>query len=306
MRDIVELYRNGKQTETDCDKNIATATCFTVENRYICATIFRKVPMDKSSPIAVFDSGMGGLTVLSRIIRLMPCENTVYYADSAHCPYGPRPAEQVRELVARAVDVLTGMEAKIVVLACNTASVAAVDYLRARYPVDFVAMEPAVKPAVLTTRTGVVGVLATRGTVDGAALARLRRTWSQAEVVALAGEGLVEIVESDTEDSDEARRLAELYTGQLLDKGADRIVLGCTHYPFLRPQIERAIGGRATVIDPAPAVARRVESLLRERGLLNDGAREGSRLFLSSLGDDYNRRLEKKLENYMRIDDTER
>ena len=284
MRDIVEPYRNGKQTETDCDKNIATATCFTVENRYICATIFRKVPMDKSSPIAVFDSGMGGLTVLSRIIRLMPCENTVYYADSAHCPYGPRPAEQVRELVASAVDVLMGMEAKIVVLACNTASVAAVDYLRARYPVDFVAMEPAVKPAVLTTRTGVVGVLATRGTVDGAALARLRRTWSH----------------------DEARRLAELYTGQLLDKGADRIVLGCTHYPFLRPQIERAIGGRATVIDPAPAVARRVESLLRERGLLNDGAREGSRLFLSSLGDDYNRRLEKKLENYMRIDDTER
>lgn len=262
--------------------------------------------MDKSSPIAVFDSGMGGLSVLSEIIRLMPGENTVYYADSAHCPYGPRPAEQVRELVARAVDVLVGMGAKIIVLACNTASVAAVDYLRGRYDIDFVAMEPAVKPAVLTTRTGVVGVLATRGTVDGAALARLRRIWSQAEVVSLVGEGLVEIVENDREESDEARRLTELYVGELLGKGADRIVLGCTHYPFLRRQIERALDGRATVIDPAPAVARRVESLLRERGLLCDGERVGSRLFLSSLGDDYARRLEKKLENYMTINDTER
>lgn len=262
--------------------------------------------MDKSSPIAVFDSGMGGLTVLSEIIRLMPCENTVYYADSAHCPYGPRPEGQVRELVSRAVERLMEMGAKIVVLACNTASVAAVDYLRARYDIDFVAMEPAVKPAVLSTHTGVVGVLATRGTVDGAALARLRSRWSQAEVVALVGEGLVEIVENDLEESDEARRLTELYAGELLDRGADRIVLGCTHYPFLRKQIGRALGGRATVIDPAPAVARRVESLLRAKGMLCDGERKGSRTFLSSLGDDYASRLEKKLENYMTTDDTER
>ncbi len=262
--------------------------------------------MDKSSPIAVFDSGMGGLTVLSEIVRLMPCENTVYYADSAHCPYGPRPAEEVRGLVADAVEVLMAMGVKIVVLACNTASVAAVDYLRARYDIDFVAMEPAVKPAVLTTRTGVVGVLATRGTVDGAALARLRRTWSQAEVVPVVGEGLVEIVETDREDSDEARRLTELYTGMLLDKGVDRVVLGCTHYPFLRRRIEHALGGRATVIDPAPAVARRVESLLGDKGLLCDGGCEGSRLFISTSGEEYARRLERKLENYMKVDDTNR
>lgn len=255
--------------------------------------------MDKSSPIAVFDSGMGGLTVLSEIIALMPHENTIYYADSGRCPYGGRPAGQVRRFVAEAVERFIDRGAKIIVIACNTASVAAIDYLRATYPVPFVAMEPAVKPAVLSTHTGTVGVVATEATVNGAALARLRRTWSQADVIAIAGKGLVEIVEGDRETADESYALVERYVAELLGRGADKIVLGCTHYPFLRRQFERAADGAAEVIDPAPAVARRVRSLLESAGMLNDSPLEGCRTFESSGGDGYDRRLEAKLKEYM-------
>ncbi len=242
---------------------------------------------------------MGGLTVLSEIIALLPHENTIYYADSGRCPYGGRPAGEVRRFVAEAVERFMGQGAKIVVIACNTASVAAIDYLRATYPVQFVAMEPAVKPAVLSTHTGTVGVVATRGTVNGAALARLRRTWSQADVISIGGEGLVEIVESDRESTDEAYALVERYVAELLGRGADKIVLGCTHYPFLRRQFERAAGGAAEVIDPAPAVARRVRSLLESVDMLNDTAFEASHIFESSGGDGYDRRLEAKLKEYM-------
>lgn len=264
----------------------------------------KRVPqaMNKTSSIAVFDSGMGGLTVLSRIIEFLPHENTIYYADSANCPYGPKPQSLVRELVSAAVEKLLTKDIKMVVIACNTASAAAVEYLRATYPIEFVAMEPAIKPAVLSTHTGTVGVIATKGTVESGTVARLKSKWSQAGVVSVAGEGLVELVEHDMEESQQARELVGQYMRKFIREGADKVVLGCTHYPFLRPLMEEALKGSGVeIIDPAPAIARRVKSLLERDGMLNDSDKEGTRIFDSSADEKYNTALEAKLKRYMRL-----
>ena len=255
----------------------------------------------KHDPIGVFDSGMGGLTVLSEIMDLLPGEHTLYYSDGAHCPYGPRSPREVTELTIAAVRFLLERGAKLVVVACNTATAAAIDTLRATFPdLPFVGMEPAVKPAVLSTRTGVVGILATRGTFRGRLFnAAYRRFRDRATIIPCIGDGLVELVEEDREDTPQARELVERYVEPLLARGADRIVLGCTHYPFLAPRIREVIGDReVAVVNPAPAVARRVRDLLAASGELNDSGAEAVRRFYSSGGEDRTAFLERKLRAY--------
>ncbi|HIZ87368.1 MAG TPA: glutamate racemase [Candidatus Coprenecus pullistercoris] len=212
--------------------------------------------------IGVYDSGVGGLSVWKELVALMPAQDYVYVADSAHCPYG----DKSREYVARRADTVVrfmiekGVEA--VVVACNTATAAAIAELRSAYSIPFIGMEPAVKPAVNISHTGVVGVLATANTFRGTLYRdTVMRYASGIKVIEKVGKGLVEAVERGVVPKD----LIKEYVGEMTDQGADVIVLGCTHFPFLSEEIARCAGPSVRIINPAPAVARQAVRMLDGR-----------------------------------------
>jgi glutamate racemase len=223
-----------------------------------------------SRPIGVFDSGVGGLSVLLEIRRRLPAESLIYAADSGYAPYGERPAADIRARSLELADFLRGQGAKAIVVACNTATAAAASALRETWPeLPVIAMEPAVKPATAATRSGTVGVLATVGTLASARFAALLDNFGHGvEVVTRPGVGLVEAVERGELDTPQTRALLEEHLAPLLAAGADAIVLGCTHYVFLRPMIERIVGPSVKVIDTGAAVVRQLERRLRETSLL--------------------------------------
>lgn len=223
-------------------------------------------------PIGVFDSGIGGLSVLRELRRLMPHEHFIYYADSAHCPYGGQPQASIQARAVAITEELLGAGCKLIVVACNTATIAAVEHLRAHYPVPFVGMEPAVKPAVALTRSGVVGVLATGAALGGDKFHRLVAAHSSGvRVITQPCPGLVECVEAGDIDSPQVTELLQRYLAPLTMAGADVIVLGCTHYPFLRRVIERIAGPGVQVLDTGEAVARQVQRVLDREGLTRAG-----------------------------------
>lgn len=216
------------------------------------------------------DSGVGGLSVLLHIRRLLPDESLLYAADTAHIPYGDKTPAFVRERVHLIADTLVKLGAKALVVACNTATAAALESLRERLALPVVGMEPGVKPAVLGSRSGVVGILATEGMVSSNRMAQLvQRFAGDREVIIQPCPGLVEQVERHALETPETSRLLQRYLAPIIERGADTLVLGCTHYPFLRPLIERLAGPRVNVIDTGEAIARRLQYLLQERGLMN-------------------------------------
>lgn len=219
--------------------------------------------------IGIFDSGSGGLSVYRELVKLLPKERYIYFSDNAHCPYGEKTAAYIQERAHVITDILLGMGADIIVVACNTATAAAIACLRADYPeVPFIGMEPAVKPAALGTQSGVIGVLATAGTLKGSKYLHTRGQYEDnARIVEHVGEGFVELVENGILDGPEAEKTVSKSLQPLLDEGADIIVLGCTHYPFLQPVVERLAGPGVRVIDPAPAVARQTLHVLQEKGI---------------------------------------
>lgn len=226
------------------------------------------------NPIGVFDSGVGGLSVLREIRRELPNESLLYVADSGHAPYGDRPASYIQERSVAVTRALIDRGAKAIVVACNTATGAAVDVLRQTFTLPIVAIEPAVKPAAAATRSGVVGVMATSVTISSSKLLRLVGQFPAPGGTEMqACPGLVEQVERGDLESPATRALVEQYVHPLVKKGADTIVLGCTHYAFLAPVIEAVAGRGVTVIDPAPAVARELRRRLSAASLLApDGA----------------------------------
>jgi len=219
--------------------------------------------------ISIFDSGVGGLSVWREIARQLPREDTLYLADQAHVPYGYRRLAEVREFSEGITRFLLGQGTKAIVVACNTASAAALRHLRRTFPnVPFVGMEPAVKPAVERTRNGIVGVIATQATFQGELFASLvERYAGDVRVFTQVCPGLVEAVEAGALDTPETETLLRQCLTPLIEAGVDQLVLGCTHYPFLRPAIERMVGASVTVIDPAPAVAHQTARVLAQRGL---------------------------------------
>ncbi len=231
-----------------------------------------------SRPIAVFDSGVGGLSVLREVRRLLPAEDLLYLADQAHVPYGPRDPDEVRRLCEGITRFCLARDAKLVVVACNTASGAALHHLRAVFPqVPFVGMEPAVKPAAQASRTGAVGVLATPGTFQGQPFCRVVERFAQGVRVCVATcPGLVEAVERGETGGPEVWRIVAAAVAPLLEERIDALVLGCTHFPFALETIRAVCGPGVEVIDPAPAVARQVRRVLEDRGLPAAGTREGS------------------------------
>jgi glutamate racemase len=232
-----------------------------------------------TSTIGLFDSGVGGATVLTHLRRLLPAEDLLFLADQAHCPYGPRPVGELRALSAANTRWLLGHGAGLIVVACNTASAAALHWLRQVFPdVPFVGMVPAVKPAAQQTRSGVVGVLATPATIEGALLDEVVDRWAGAvRVVRQPCPGLAEQIEAGELASAATTGLLRRYLQPLLAAGADTIVLGCTHYPYLLPQIQAIAGPDVALLDAAPATARQVARVLHQRGLAHpDQARSGT------------------------------
>lgn len=217
--------------------------------------------------IGVFDSGVGGLSVWREMIKQMPDEKYLYVADSGYCPYGAKPKEYIIERACRITEYLLSRGARIIVVACNTATAAAIEHLRSVYPVPFIGMEPAVKPAALNTVSGVIGVLATKGTFKGELYLRtLHRFAANATVIEQIGEGLVEQVESGEIDTPRTEALLRRYLEPMMEQGADHLVLGCTHYPFLTGPILKIVGNKMIIVNPAPAVAKRVKEVLEEMG----------------------------------------
>ncbi len=224
----------------------------------------------------IFDSGSGGLSVLREILRVLPREKFVYYADNANCPYGEKTPEFIRNRCRAIAEYLISRGTQIIVVACNTATAAAISTLRKEYPVRFIGMEPAVKPAALSSRTGVIGVLATAGTLKGCKYLTAKEIYEDdVKIVENVGQGFVELVENGILDGPLAEETVRASLQPLLDAGADRIVLGCTHYPFLRKVIQRVAGPRVQVIDPAPAVARHLVEVMKEEGMLSPAASAG-------------------------------
>lgn len=223
--------------------------------------------------VGIFDSGVGGISVLRHIREALPRQDLIYCADSLHTPYGNKSPEQILERSLRLTEFLLEQDAKAIVVACNTATAAAVGALRERYSVPIIGMEPAVKPAVAATRSGVVGVMATVGTLKSAQFAALLENYGKGvQVVTQACQGLVECVERGELDTPATRDLVLKYLHPLLAGGADTIVLGCTHYPFLRSLIEQETGPDVAIIDTGEAVARQLRRRLEEHGLLAESS----------------------------------
>lgn len=239
--------------------------------------------MNASEAIGVFDSGVGGLSVLRAVRAALPAEDLMYVADSAHVPYGDKPEHFIEARAIAVSEFLLSQGAKAIVVACNTATSAAIVALRARFAAPIIGMEPAVKPAACTTRSGVVGVLATSGTLaSGKFAGLLHRFGDKAEVCVQACAGLVERVEAGDIASDATRALLASYVIPLVRDGADTLVLGCTHYPFLTPLIQAIAGPEVAILDPSPAVARELKRRLEEHGLMTTTDRPGATTFWTS------------------------
>ncbi len=238
--------------------------------------------MQCAGTIGVFDSGVGGLSVLHHIRQILPNERLIYVADSGHVPYGDKSQSYIEQRSHILTRFLIEQSADAVVIACNTATAAAVSSLRSQFNLPIIGMEPAVKPAVAATKSGVVGVLATIGTLESARFAALLERYSEeVEIVTQGCPGLVEQVEMGELNSTRTRELIERYTLPLLDRGADTLILGCTHYPFIAPLIREVVGADITLVDTGAAVAgqlqRRIQTELAART-----SGDGTTLFFTS------------------------
>lgn len=247
-----------------------------------------------NAPIGIFDSGLGGLSVWRVLRRELPHESLYYFGDGLNCPYGPKDPAEVREYVDRAVAELQAEGVKMLVVACNAATAAAVDYLRGKYPFPIVGMEPAVKPAAESTRSGTIGILATAGTLGGELFRTTAAKYQKTvNIITAVGEGFVELVEEHLENTPDAVETVRHTLVPMLDAGADRIVLGCTHYPFLERAMLEVIGMRdVELIDPAPAIAKRIMTLLAQHDLAAGEDNVPEYRFFTAWDDGYLKRIE--------------
>jgi glutamate racemase len=238
----------------------------------------------KDGPLGVFDSGVGGLSVVRALLAQLPQESLLYVADEAHCPYGYRALSDIRALSEGISRYLIEQGAKVIVVACNTASAAALEYLRATFPATpMVGIVPAVKPAVQSTRSGVVGVLATPATIQGRLYQEVLAQYAGgARIISCACPGLVEHVEAGDLDGPETMALLREYVEPLLEAGADTLVLGCTHYPFLIPALRRLTGDAVNLVEPSDAIARQTRRVLERDGLLADSERLPQRIYATT------------------------
>ena len=250
-----------------------------------------------NNPIGVYDSGFGGLSVWQELRRVLPEESLLYLGDGKNCPYGSLSVEHIRQLAEESVEVLLSRGCKLIVVACNTATAAAIEHLRAKFSdIPFVGLEPAIKPACLTTKSGIVGVVATERSLTGDKfLKTLAKYGDGVKVIKSVGYGFVEAVERNAEQDAATETLVRDVIEPIVEQGADSIVLGCTHYPFLREVIERVVGDRdVKIIDSGEAVGKRVESLLDEYDLRAEKSHQPTYEFITFADEGYCIRLQNK------------
>ena len=223
-----------------------------------------------TQPIGIFDSGVGGTSIWKEIHTLLPNENTIYLADSANAPYGPKGKDAIIDLSIKNTEYLLSKGCKLIIVACNTATTNAIDYLRNTYKVPFIGIEPAIKPAALQTKTNAIGILATKGTLSSELFSKTStRFASNIKVVEQIGDGIVEYIESGQLYSDDMKSLLRGYLKPMMDANIDYLVLGCTHYPYVIPLLTDLLPNQVKIIDSGEAVARQTKVVLERNNLLN-------------------------------------
>lgn len=233
-------------------------------------------------PIGLFDSGIGGTSIWSEIHTLLPYENTIYLADSRYAPYGQRSKEEIVKLCFKNIDLLIERGCKLIVVACNTATTNAINEIRTHYSIPVIGIEPAIKPAALLTKNAKVGILATKGTITSTLFASKVKSYTNLTIYEQIGHNLVQLIESGQIDSPEMIVLLKSYLNPMVEQGIDTLVLGCTHYPYLKPIIETLIPDTVRIIDSGKAVAKQTQRILTEAGLLSDATTLGTSTFYTN------------------------
>ncbi|WP_299106934.1 glutamate racemase [uncultured Winogradskyella sp.] len=238
-----------------------------------------------NNPIGIFDSGIGGTSIFKEIHALLPNENCIYLADSVNAPYGNKSKEEIVELSVKNTEFLINKGSKIIVVACNTATTNAIDFLRENYNIPFIGIEPAIKPAALNTKTKAIGILATKGTLSSQLFHKTTDLYASGiKVIEQVGEGIVPLIESGKVDSGQMQLLLERYLKPMLEQNIDFLVLGCTHYPYLIPMLSKMLPSEVEIIDSGLAVAKQTQSVLASNDLLNSSVSK-PRIKLFSNGD---------------------
>ncbi|UKM65009.1 glutamate racemase [Flavobacteriaceae bacterium GSB9] len=234
-------------------------------------------------PIGIFDSGVGGTSIWKEIHALLPQENTIYLADSINAPYGPKGKKVITDLSVKNTEYLIKNNCKLIVVACNTATTNAIDFLRGHYNVPFIGIEPAIKPAALQTKTSVVGILATEGTLSSELFHKTSNLFAKnIRVIERIGNGIVELIESGKLHSEEMKSLLKIYLKPMIDTNIDYLVLGCTHYAYLIPILVDLLPNNVKIIDSGTAVARQTKAVLERHNLLNTESKKGALQFLTN------------------------
>ncbi len=239
--------------------------------------------MDKSTnPIGLFDSGVGGTSIWKEIHRHLPDENSIYLADSKNAPYGQKSKEEIVQLSCKNTEFLLEHNCKLIVVACNTATTNAIKELRAKYDVPFIGIEPALKPAVNYTKTQTIGILATKGTLNSELFHKAILSYKDVKIIEQVGNGLVKLIEEGSIDSPEMKELLETYLEPMIKANIDYLVLGCSHYPYLVPQIKKILPEGVKIIDSGLAVARQTKTILESHALLNTSGEKSSQIFYTN------------------------
>jgi glutamate racemase len=237
------------------------------------------------APIGIFDSGVGGTSIWKEVVKLLPDKDTLYLADSANAPYGEKSKEAILQLSIKNTEYLLEQGCKLIIVACNTATTNAIDYLRANYPVPFIGIEPAIKPAALQTKTKKVGVLATKGTLSSSLFHSTSKLFAEGiTVIEQEGKGLVELIEAGKTRSPEMRNLLMGFLQPMLEQRIDCLVLGCTHYPYLIPVLKELLPNNVTIIDSGEAVARQTKAVLQANKLLSVDGKDTMHRFYTNKG----------------------
>lgn len=238
--------------------------------------------MKKECPIGLFDSGVGGTSIWNEIHNLLPNENTIYLADSKNAPYGQKSKEEIIDLSFKNTEFLLHQNCKIIVVACNTATTNAIKELRTKYDVPFIGIEPAIKPAALQSKTQTIGILATKGTLNSELFHKSVANHPDVKIIEQIGHGLVQLIENGDIDSAEMEELLKSYLNPMVEKNIDYLVLGCSHYPYLIPQIKKIIPPKIKIIDSGEAVAKQTQKILEQNNLLNLSKSKSSQIFYTN------------------------
>ena len=239
--------------------------------------------MSNPNPIGFFDSGVGGTSIWKEVIQLLPHENSIYLSDSKNAPYGEKPIEEIIALSKKNTEKLIEMGCKIIVVACNTATTNAIHILRETYPFPIIGIEPAIKPAALSSQTKSIGILATKGTLSSKLFSKTSELYAEnINITEVVGNGLVNLIEQGKQNSEETKQLLTVLLRPMLDAKIDYLVLGCSHYPYLLPALKEILPSEVTIIDSGEAVARQTKKVLKENQLTNTNTDVSKHLLYSN------------------------